>query len=241
VIISHRHRYLFVELPRTGSTAIRDELCGFYDGEPILSKHATYQEFLGAASVDEKRYFVFSAIRNPLDDAVSRYFKLRTDHKGRFSGARPRRHRRLVNRLLDNAMFGFLRRTDADFPTFFLRYYVLPYDTWASLSHRRFDFVMRFENLSADFEKALRQIGIEPVRPLALVNPTGARQRDFAYYYPPETWGRARRVFGPYMEKWGYGFPAEWGIQGPSTLHRAQYLLCGLVARFYWRVVRPLT
>jgi hypothetical protein len=184
---------------------------------------------------------VFSAIRNPLDDAVSRYFKVLTDHKGNFSGANLPRHKRLINRLIDSSMYRFLRRTDADFPTFFRRYYVLPYDTWASLAHRRFDFVMRFESLAADFEEALRRIGIEPIRPLPLMNPTGAREHDFTAYYPPETWGQARRVFGPYMERWGYRFPTEWGIEPPSTWHRAQYELYGLLARFYWRVIRPRT
>ncbi|MBA3404443.1 MAG: hypothetical protein H0U13_07160, partial [Gemmatimonadaceae bacterium] len=68
MIISDRHRYLFVELPRTGSTAIHRELCAMYDGEPILQKHATYGDFLKIATDDQRRYFVFSTVRNPLDD-----------------------------------------------------------------------------------------------------------------------------------------------------------------------------
>lgn len=36
VIIRHRHRYLFVELPHIGSTAIPRDLMSLYDGEPIL-------------------------------------------------------------------------------------------------------------------------------------------------------------------------------------------------------------
>lgn len=70
VIISDRHRYLFVELPRTGSTAVHRELKARYDGTPILTKHATYRDFLKVATENQKRYFVFSSVRNPLDDAV---------------------------------------------------------------------------------------------------------------------------------------------------------------------------
>ncbi len=222
MIIGHRHRYLFVELPRTGSTAIRQELRELYGGEPVLWKHATYEDFLRVASPDERRYFVFSAIRNPLDDAVSRYFKLRLDHKQRFT-ERPGKHRNLANRLVDQRMFRFLDRTDADFPAFFLRYYRFPYDTWASLSHARMDYVMRFETLAEDFERVLRAIGIEPVRPLPVVNRTSGRERDFDVYYPPRVRGRARRVFGPYAERWGYQLPAEWQLPPPSPLHRAEY------------------
>ena len=45
MIISHRHRFVFVELPRTGSSAVRRELRELYDGVPILHKHSTYDEF----------------------------------------------------------------------------------------------------------------------------------------------------------------------------------------------------
>src|SRR2546426_260618 len=40
LIVSHKHRYVFVELPRTGSTAVRHELRELYDGTPILHKHS---------------------------------------------------------------------------------------------------------------------------------------------------------------------------------------------------------
>ncbi len=57
MIISHKHKYLFVELPRTGSTAIYEELCQHYDGTQILFRHATYDDFLKVASEEEKKYF----------------------------------------------------------------------------------------------------------------------------------------------------------------------------------------
>jgi Sulfotransferase family len=241
VIISHRYRYLFVELPRTGSTAIRRELRSQYDGVPILHKHATYEEFLRQASEDEKRYFVFSGIRNPLDDAVSLYFKLKTDHNRRMSDpARRPKHKPLLNRILHRMKFGFLRRTDADFATYFMRYYVLPHDTWASLSHDRFDYVIRFEHLAEDFETVLRRLAIEPKRPLPQANRTASRARRFEDYYPPSTWKRARRVFGPYMERWGYDFPAEWRVGSPTRFDRIGYSAFSFFARLYWRFVRPV-
>lgn len=239
MIISHFHRYLFVELPRTGSTAISAELRELYDGKPILHKHATYPEFLKVATEDEKKYFVFSGIRNPLDDAVSRYFKLRTDHKQRFSGPRTGR-KRLLNRIIDRRMFRFLQRTDADFAEYFMRNQLLPYDRWSSLSHDQFDVIIRFEHLAEDFAAALHGIGIEPQRPLPSVNPTASRSRDYRTYYTPRTWRRARRVFGPYMERWGYAFPPEWDITGVTRADRLGYSAFSFVASLYWRYVRPL-
>jgi len=69
-----------------------------YEGQPILYKHATYPEFLRVATDDEKTYFAFSTIRNPLDQAVSRFFKLKTDHKGQFSDPQRIRAKRWINR-----------------------------------------------------------------------------------------------------------------------------------------------
>jgi len=238
-MISHEHRFVFVELPRTGSTAIRRELRDVYGARPILHKHATYEEFVRKATPDEKTYFVFSCIRNPLDDAVSLYFKLKTDHNSRRTDPnRAPKHQRLLNRLRDRAMFRYVASEDADFSTFFLKFYRFPHDTWASLSHERFGFVMRFERLADDFAEALQRIGIEPVRPLPVVNRTGRRDRDFASYYSPAAIRRARRVMGPYMERWGYEFPAAWRVRPPTRTHRIQYAIYSFFARLYWRYLR---
>ncbi|MEO8509638.1 MAG: sulfotransferase family 2 domain-containing protein [Chloroflexota bacterium] len=240
MIISHKHRYLFVELPRTGSTAVRRELRELYDGEPILHKHATYEEFAAIATEDERRYFVFSSIRNPLDDAVSRYFKFRTDHKGRYTDpARQPKHKPFVNRVLDESAFRFVRRGRSDFGGFLRRFYPLPFDTWASLSHDRFDLVMRFERLTDDFAEALRLIGVEPVRPLPVANQTGQRDRDFSTYYDEGAQRHARRVFGPYMRRWGYELPPSWELAPPSRWHEAQYATVSAVGGLYWRHLRP--
>ena len=85
MIISHTHKYLFVEIPLTASYAIRHELCEYYGGVPILHKHASFPDFLQIAAPHERDYFVFATVRNPLDETVSRYCKLRCDHKGTFS------------------------------------------------------------------------------------------------------------------------------------------------------------
>ena len=156
MIISHKHRYLFVELPHTGTTAITKELRLNYDGKSILFRHATYQEFLLHATEDEKRYFVFSCIRNPMDDAVSCYFKYRNqvkgfigfdvDNKPSFSDRRDI-SRRIIYRFRYNR-YRYVHDNDADFAQFFLKYYRLPFDNWSSLSHHNFDYVIRFENMA---------------------------------------------------------------------------------------------
>jgi len=75
MIISHKYKYLFVELPHTASTAISKELRELYDGESILRRHSRYHDFLRQATPAEKQYFVFSGLRNPLDTIVTGYMK----------------------------------------------------------------------------------------------------------------------------------------------------------------------
>jgi hypothetical protein len=241
VIISHTHRYLFVELPRTGSTAVRHELRELYDGVPILHKHSTYDEFRRQASPDQLKYFVFSTVRNPLDDAVSRYFKLRTDHRQRFSDITQQKNRRALNSFIDDRMYKYLANSAVDFSTFFLHFYRLPYDTWASLDHKSFDYVMRFERLADDFDKVLRLIGLEPKRMLPARNVTGERTNSFTDYYSARARRRAFHVFGPYMRRWGYEFPSDWGVPPRSTLDEVGYTVFNGLARLYWTHVRPRT
>ena len=63
MVIGREHRYVFVEIPLTGSWAIHNELVENYGGQAILHKHATYEEFARQASADELAYFAFATVR----------------------------------------------------------------------------------------------------------------------------------------------------------------------------------
>ncbi|MGD2166362.1 MAG: sulfotransferase family 2 domain-containing protein [Anaerolineae bacterium] len=210
MIISHEHQYLFVELPHTASTAISRELQRHYDGTPILHKHAYYHQFLQSASEEEKQCFVFSGIRNPMDEAVSMYFKYRENHRGNYTDPSKLKQSGGHVTAADLRRFHFLRRTGADFGSYFLKFYWLPYDNWSSLAHHRFDFTIRFETLQEDFERLLKLLGIHQRRALPAANPTGGKSAPFRSYFTGETHQRAQWVFGPFMRKWGYTFPPRW-------------------------------
>jgi hypothetical protein len=238
MIISHKHKYLFVELPLTGSTAISRELCQYYDGSKILFKHATYYDFLRYANTEEKTYFVFSCIRNPLDQAVSHYFKYKTDHKGRFTDQTKLKRQKKIVQYMDLKKFNFIKNNDADFASFFLKFYRLPYNNWSHLSHSDFDFVIRFEKLGEDFAKVLALLGIEEKRPLPVMNPTSQKAASYLSYYSPKTIKRAKWVYGPFMEKWGYNFPHEWGDASVSWLNKMEFEFCNIFRMFYWEYLR---
>ena len=238
MIISHEHRYVYVEVPRTGSSAIRKELREMYGGEPILRKHATYRDFLRTATEDEKTYFVFSGIRNPLDVAVTRYTHLKGNVKDHFTDPWHVTVRNSLASKIERRIYAWIQRTDATFEQFLKRWYVVPYDTWTSLDHDRIDMVLRFEHLPEDFEAALRRIGLEPLRPLPVVNKTPGRERDFVNYYTPEAIKRASWVFGPYMDEWGYAFPEEWGKVHAPAWSRVLMRIARFYRGIYWKYFR---
>ncbi|HEX6475569.1 MAG TPA: hypothetical protein VF114_10845 [Candidatus Limnocylindria bacterium] len=238
MVISHLHRYLYVEVPRTGSSAISRELRENYDGEQILRKHASYRDFMREATPDEQTYFTFSGVRNPLDVAVTRYVHIKQNSKDHFTDAHHVRIRNSLASRLERRIYAWMQETNADFETFLRRWYFLPWDTWTSLDHRRMDLVIRFESLADDFATAIQRIGLEPVRPLPVVNATPGKDRDFASYYTPAARKRAAWVFGPYMEEWGYTFPPEWGTVRVPWWSRVLMRQVRFVRGVYWRYFR---
>ena len=219
MIISDEHKYLFVEQPHTACTATQAELRANYGGKKILDKHATYAGFLQVATPEQKRYFVFSGIRNPLDEAVSLYFKYRTDHAKKYSS----RWDTLSER--QQQAFEYVAAERADFASYLRRFYRRPYDNDTIIYHKHMDQVIRFEHLQEDFSLALQRLGLEQVRPLPMVNQTKERG-SYLDYYPPELRPYAARIFGPFMRKWGYELPADWvGVTVPRSAYIAFRIL----------------
>lgn len=238
MIISHRHRYVFVEVPRTGSTAVSAELRENYEGQEILRKHASYRDFVRVAPKEQREYFTFSAVRNPLDVAVTRYVRLKDDVQQLYRDPRKVAYRNSLASRLERRVHAWVQQTDADFEQFLRRWYLLPYDTWTTLDHRRMDAILRFETLSADFDATLRQIGITPVRELPVRNATPGRDPAWERHYTPGAIRRAVWVFGPYMERWGYTFPASWGAVRVPRWSRLLYWIAHAFRSVYWTYFR---
>lgn len=223
MIISHKHQYLFVELPHTASTAIGQELCQYYDGVQILHKHAHYFEFLRVANLKEKSYFTFAGIRDPLDVVVTLYFKVKTNHQNFFTDPIywQKNGGHVTNKEL--RWFRFIKASGADFATYFKRFYKIPYDSYGYPSPEDFDFTIRYERLQLDFAKVVALFGADLVRPLPVVNKTEERDDDFWSYYTPDTYRQVVRVFGPYLKLWSYQLPSDWGSFRVPRLAQLQF------------------
>lgn len=234
MVISHKYKYVFVELPLSGSTAVSNELCDLYDGEKILRKHSKYREFLKIATDEEKKYFVFSGIRHPMDLVVSEFLKIKNNHKQRYTTSSE--WRRNGGTLSDEnlRLYDEITRNNLSFADYFKKYFNLPYDNWSSAGHKNFDFIIRFENLRSDFSEVLKRMNIEPARELPQINKTSEKE-NYTIYYTPEIRKKAIFIFGPFMKKWGYDFPEDWHVNKPGSTSFILFELLGIVKRIYWR------
>lgn len=240
MIISDKYRYVFIELPLTASTAVAKELIENYDGRQIINKHANYRKFLKVASEDQKKYFSFAGVRNPLDKAVSHYFKYVSDHKNKYS--EPPKKPGAVNPLkyfIDHSVhqkkFKFVQENDASFSEFFMQFYNIPYSDWSLLDHKKMDSVIFFEDVANGFEKTINKMGITPVRPLPQNNRTSLKEKVFwDYFDTSESQIKAAQIFGPYMKYWDYKFPSEWTVDDHVNDKESSYAFYNSIKQIYW-------
>jgi hypothetical protein len=48
---------------------------------------------------------------------------------------------------------------------------------------------------------------------------------SFTEYFTPDTYAQAARCYGPFMRKWNYDFPPEWGSLRIPKLSEIQFWL----------------
>lgn len=236
MIISYKYRYLFVESPNTGSTAISAELQQLYDGQSILKKHSRYFEFVNSVGEkNAKKFFVFSSVRNPLDAQVSIYYKYKNNHRQRYTNPAELIENGGSVTKTDLKRYNYIKKKDLSFIGYLKKFLPFPYDTWSRLSHKQFDFIIRYENLQEDFSQVLSRIGIPQSRPIPLVNPT-KKEQTYEQLFEASTYHFAANTFGPFMKKWNYAFPKEWGKLEPSLLSLIEFEIVGFFKKIYWRL-----
>jgi hypothetical protein len=217
MLLSVRHRFLFVHIAKTGGTSVRAALEGLRWRDPWywpmflcsrfshlsghrigtkLPRHAKVvaaQELLPREFFEE--LFKFAFVRNPWDLQVSSFHHIRRERPHYMGG-----HERFED---------FLRwKLDPERP------YQYHLDT--SLERQSdylidlrgkvlVDFIGRYEQLEGDFAEACQQIGIAPPA-LPHRRQSADRARDYRSYYTSETAELVAQHFRRDIELLGYGF-----------------------------------
>lgn len=235
MIISHKYKFLFIGLPFSASSAITKELHTQYHGKPYLRKHSLYHEFEKIATKEELDYFVFAVLRNPMEIVITVYEKMKANAKGNFTnpelfkengGHITKKHREKYN---------FIHNNNATFQEYFIRYFKKPYDNLSSGTIDNCDFVIRYENIVVDYLLALEKVGIKNPRPLAVVNKTTSKKKDLLAYYTEDIQDKAIAVFGPFLEKYNYSFPDDWGKIKTPIVSKIQFQILGRLRKINQR------
>jgi hypothetical protein len=173
MIINHKHKYIFIGLPFSASSAISKELIEQYDGEYILNKHANIQTFLSANKLDINDYTIFAVFRDLEEILFTRYNKYKYNSKEVYSnplylakngGHVTEKALRIHNKIVNERI---------NFEDFIVKFSNnIPYDFVFSINAPYLTDILYFNNLSADFDKVLAKIGFENRRELPLYNKT---------------------------------------------------------------------
>lgn len=200
-MLSLRHDFLFVHIPKTGGNSVQNLLRDYSSDEIVvdpdkgqdgvhrfnvrnketgLRKHAKLAQYQAGLDPDVyARLFKFATLRNPWARMVSNFF---SPHQG-------------VTEWQRDAFVAFANKkptlrefisTDADRPL-----------------GSELDVLMRFEHLAADFETVCGKIGI-PHRPLPVVN--ASKSKHYSHYYDDELVETVRARFAEEIALGGYVF-----------------------------------
>jgi hypothetical protein len=220
MVLSLKHRFLFVHIAKTGGTSVRRTLQGLrwrdpwywpmllcsrfshLSGHRIGTKLPRHAKIVAAKELLPREFFdelfKFAFVRNPWDLQVSSFHHIRRERPQYLGG--------------HDDFEGFLRwKLDPDRP------YQYHLDTSIELQsdylidlhgELAVDFIGRYERLEDDFATACRRIGI-PQPALAHKRKATDRRRDYRSYYDDETAELVARHFRRDIELLKYGFDPQ--------------------------------
>ncbi|MGE9271102.1 MAG: sulfotransferase family 2 domain-containing protein [Verrucomicrobiales bacterium] len=202
-MVSEKHQFLFVHIPKTAGNSIQNVLRDYSEDEIVatggqdgverfevrsgdrgLKKHSTLAEYvaeLGAEAVEAK--FKFACVRNTWDRMISYFFS--PHRQGETWSARKFKH--------------FVEKEVVPLRDYFTR----P-DVSGGQPFENVDFVIRFESLDQDFAEVCRRIGIAEVSlPVRNRSSRGGAEQ----YYTPSLIDWVGERFADEIEFFGYQPP----------------------------------
>lgn len=208
----------------------------YFPCERVLEKkHANLSQFLGQCSREERSYFKFATVRNPLDTAVTDYCKYQGNHKGNYTNPAMRIENGGHVTKEHRAHFDFIHNQNGSFADFLRRFHNRVYHNWFLLGAGQLDFVLRFENLAEDYKLLFDKLNLAMPRELPHVNPT-KKKRNYEEFFPTDLIPFSVWRYGPFMDYWGYSFPETWGPTKTPVTAKLKFGITegivGSIARF---------
>ena len=221
-VLSRSNRYLFIMAPRTGCTAVGDQLVKTFDGNwfppenytdkagnvLVPKKHSALKGILEQRLLSEpelSELTVLTCVRNPFDSLVSLWHKQANAYQPLLDEPSAFIHRQ------PGFKASVIYAGDHDFPEWTEHQYghlkgLRPRHLYARFLFRA-NTIMKFENLHDDFNWFLKEAGITTAEhSLPRVNPTQGRDLDYRSYYDTPSRELIETVFARDRTRFGYTF-----------------------------------
>lgn len=177
MLISLKHKFIFIHIPKTGGTSIRQVLEEYSDdirlhltssakamvanrqaaGLSVNPPHATLNTSANMLDVDLSEFIVVCVVRNPVDRLVSYYKYLK--HKNKAHRLHPAANSLSIDDFVEHFILDKGHDTKAQFS------YFAPNKDLIVKGHA----VLRFENLESDFAQMQTTLGM-PSKKLPTLN-----------------------------------------------------------------------
>jgi len=185
-MISHEHKFIFIEVPKTGTTTICNVLArNFNATQPC--KHLDLEQYQERFPDEAQSYFTFSFVRNPWSRVVSLYHRkegIQMKNKMSFI-----QFVDWIKLATDTCNMPTPKKNMIDF---------------FKLGNKvKIDFIGKLENLQEDFNIVCDKIGI-PKQKLPHKNAT--QHKHYTEYYDDETRQIVAEKYAKDIEYFGYEF-----------------------------------
>lgn len=217
-MISHKHKAIFIHIPKTAGTSIEGTLypnllrkgnsisrmsdtnlfAGWNVEHKFWMQHATMQQILDLYEGDLTEYFKFTFVRNPYERAISDWRFLRGKSNKEWSSKTFLKYlnrKGYFERMFSNNNNDKSSRIDHTYPQ-----YDFIYDKNANCL---VDFIGRTENLQEDFNIVCDRIGIPQQK---LPHKKKGNNKHYTVYYDDETREIVAEKYKKDIEYFGYKF-----------------------------------
>ena len=187
-MINHKHKFIFVHIPKTGGTSIEN----FFGG--CNKKHRSLSKMYNHLLFDIKDYFKFTFVRNPYDRIVSLFFYMVKDE-----------NRNDVNfsSFVKNEVCWRINESRSSITRSGKRRHFSQQVDWFENYNKNDFYIGKFENFQKDFNVVCDKIGIPPQQ---LPHKNKSNHKHYSEYYTDETRALIAKKYADDIEYFKYKF-----------------------------------
>lgn len=200
-LVSHKHKYVFVHIPKTGGTSVSRILSTVHRKNVVVLAHCTIRD-LRLEYGFSKSYFKFCVVRNPWDRLVSHYFHLLPLKTRKGTAFRKYLKSKNLHNFRDFVLSG-LRKIPLTDERSGHRLFA-PQCMWIKGKHRLLvHYVARFESIREDFAFICGRLGL---RDLVLPHMRRSKHEYYKSYYDDRMVNEVAEVYQQDITSFGYDY-----------------------------------